>query len=249
MKSTVIAALVFALIAFTAQASNKPAIRIAYFDNYAPYSWLDDDGEMRGVFIDILDEVIGKRMGVPVQHTGLPWARAQQYVKAGEQDALIAPVTAARRDYANVSRQPVLNSRMALFTDALHPRMADLQQTRSLTDINSFSFVTQLGDGWAAENLPDNKVQYVTDLNAVLRVLSVGRADLFIESSLVAHWNLRKLGLSGNVVEVEGVTIEQTPYHLLISKQSNLQILDEFDRHMLAFIQSGDLERLLQRYR
>ncbi len=234
---------------FTAQASEKPAISIVYFDNYAPYSWLDDSGEMRGVFVDIIDEVVGRRMGMAVNHTGLPWARAQEYVKTGRQDALIAPATAARREYADVSQQPVLNSRMALFTGALHPRMADLEQTRSLTDIESFSFVTQLGDGWAAENLPEDGVQYVTDLNAVLRVLSVGRADLFVEASLVAHWNLRNLGLSGKVVEVEGVTIEQTPYHLMISKQSDRHILEEFDRQMVEFVESGDLDRLLQGYK
>ena len=89
----------------------------------------------------------------------------------------------------------------------------------------------------------------MTDLNAVLRVLSVGRADLFVEASLVAHWNLRNLGLSGKVVEVEGVTIEQTPYHLMISKQSDRHILEEFDRQMVEFVESGDLDRLLQGYK
>ena len=249
MKSTLLAVLAFAALAFNAQASEKPLFRIVYFDNYAPYSWLDDNGQMRGVFVDIIDEVVGKRLGMAVKHTGLPWARAQQYVKTGRQDALIAPVTSARREYARISQQPVLNSRMAMFTDALHPRMSDLEQTRSLGDIESFNFVTQLGDGWAAENLPAGSVQYVTDLNAVLRVLSVGRADLFIESSLVTHWNLRNLGLSGKVVEVDGVTIEQTPFHLMISKQSDQRILDEFDRQMAAFAASGELDLLLQRYK
>lgn len=231
------------------QADDPLPFRIVYFDNYAPYSWADADGRMRGVFVDILDAVIGERLGLPVMHTGLPWARAQQYVKTGEYDAMIAPVTAERRHYANVSQHPVLDSRMTLFTRADHPSMEKLQATRSLEDIRAFDFVTQLGDGWARENLRDMQVQYVGNLDTVLRMLSLGRADLFVEASLVTHWNLKNLGLADAVSEVDNVTIEITPFHLMISKKSPRQILPDIDREMRELVTSGELDRLLARYK
>ncbi len=230
-------------------ADNNPPLRVVYFDNYAPYSWLDSDGNMRGIFIDILDAVIGKGLGRPVEHKGLPWARAQEYVRLGIFDAMVAPATLERSQYSNISEQPVLNSRMALFTNASHPRMTELKQTRSLEDIKSFKFVTQLGDGWAGENLHEMDVNYVADLDSVLRVLSLGRADLFVEASLVTHWNLKNLGLAQQVSEVEDVTIEITPYYLMLSKKSAQQILPAFDQRMQALAQSGELERLLQKYK
>ncbi len=204
---------------------------------------------MRGVFIDILDAVIGERMGYELVHKGLPWARAQEYVRLGIDDAMIAPVTLERGNYANISQQPVLNSRMALFTNAAHPRINELRRTRSLDDIKSYKFVTQLGDGWAGENLRDMDVNYVADLDSVLRVLSLGRADLFVEASLVTHWNLKNLDLGTEVSEVEDVTIELTPFHLMVSKKSARQILPEFDNQMQAFMQSGKFERLLEKYK
>ena len=127
-------------------------------------------------------------------------------------------------------------------------KMQQLRQTRSLADIQSYNFVTQLGDGWAGENLENMEVQYVTDLDTVLKMLSLGRADLFIEASLVTHWNLRNLDLADAITEVEGVTIEETPFHLMTSKQSNRQMLPEFDRQMRMFVEDGGFDKLLRQY-
>lgn len=231
------------------QADETAPLRIVYYDNYAPYSWLDDSGRMRGIFIDIIDEIIGARMNKPVKHLGFPWARAQQYVRTGEFDAMIAPKTSERASYTHFSGQPVLIGRMAMFTRASHPQMRHLRNTRSLDDIRAFNFVTQLGDGWAGENLEAMEVQYVADLDTVLKMLDIGRADLFIEASLVTHWNLRNLDLADSITEVDGVTIEETPYHLMISKKSSQQLLQAFDRHIRAFTEDGGLTRLLEKYR
>ncbi len=249
MKRSVTALLLVFVFAASVQAENDPPFRVVYFDNYAPYSWLDSEGNMRGVLIDILNAVIRDRMGRTIEHTGLPWARAQQYVRIGEYDAMIAPVTEERRGYANISGEPVLNSRMTMFTHAAQPRMRELKNTEALKDLSTFRFITQVGDGWARENLRGMEVRYVRDLDSVLRVLSQGRADLFVEASLVTHWNLKNLGLSQAVTEVEDVTIEMTPYHLMISKQSPHQLQSEFDQHMQSFLDSGAMDQLLQKYK
>ena len=243
---------IISLIAFVsplvAQASDQPAFRVVYFDNYAPYSWRDESGNMRGIFIDILDEVIGKRLQRAVEHEGFPWARAQKYVRSGEYDAMIAPITEERASYTDISELAVLTSRMALFTRASHPEISVFENTRSLVDIRTYNFVTQLGDGWAAENLEQMKVQYAKDLDTVLRMLSQGRADLFVEVAEVTHWNMRNLNLGAEIVEVDGVTIEETPYHLMISKKSSQQLLAEFDASLRQFIADGALGKLLEKY-
>lgn len=249
MYKQIFLALLTTILTLDLHAANNKPLRVAYFENYAPYSWLDSDGQMRGIFIDILDEVIGKRMGVTVKHIGLPWARAQQHVRMGDYDAMIAPITAERATYTHISDVPVLTSRLALFTDAEHSELNRMKQAQSLADIESYEFITQLGDGWAAEKLSGMKVYYVSDLNSVLRMLSAGYADLFIESSMVVHWNLRSLNMVKNIIEVEGISFEETPYHLMLSKKSRQQIGEEFDKQMAAFVQSGQLNPLLQDYR
>ncbi len=240
--------LFFYLFTFVHADDDKP-LRVVYFDNYAPYSWLDDDGNMRGVFIDILDTVIGEKMDRSIEHIGLPWARAQQYIRNGEYDAMVAPITRDRRGYADISQQPVLNSRMAFFTYSSHPRMNEFKNYRALEDLKSFNFITQIGDGWAQEHLQDMEVLYVRDLNTVLKLLGLGRADLFVEASLVAHWNLKQLDLSKKVTEVEDVTIEITPFHLMVSKKSTQNILADFDKHMQAFVQTDAFGHLLEQYK
>ena len=48
---------------------------------------------------------------------------------------------------------------------------------------------------------------------------------------------------------MDGVTVEETPYHLMISKKSTRQLLADFDRHMRELRQTGEFERLLQKYK
>jgi polar amino acid transport system substrate-binding protein len=53
-------------------------LRIAYSSTFPPVSFLDGD-TMKGILIDTLDEVLGKRLGLTLSHQGYPWARAQEW--------------------------------------------------------------------------------------------------------------------------------------------------------------------------
>jgi polar amino acid transport system substrate-binding protein len=85
-------------------------LRIAYFNDFAPVSYLEN-GVMKGVLVDTFDDVLGKRLALPVHHDGLPWVRAQDQVKDGGEDAFCTTRTDARAEYANFGTEPVLPQR------------------------------------------------------------------------------------------------------------------------------------------
>jgi polar amino acid transport system substrate-binding protein len=89
---------------------------IVYFDDYRPFSWKDDKGQMQGILPDILTEVIQKRMGISLEHRGYPWARSQDMVRSGEADAFCTVPTDERRQYANVSSEAVLQNQVTIYT-------------------------------------------------------------------------------------------------------------------------------------
>ncbi len=71
------------------------AIRVGYFDKYAPFSQRSDSGVMSGFLIEGL-EPVGNACGVTFEHFGYPWARTQAMVERGELDAFCTVRTQAR---------------------------------------------------------------------------------------------------------------------------------------------------------
>ena len=242
--------------ALPADGENKApeVFRVVYFDNYAPFSWKGSDGQMQGVFVDLLNFVLSEELGIAVSHHGYPWRRAQLLVKNGQADAFVAPITAERLSFAAVSQQPLLLSRFVLFTRAQHPQISHFSAAESLRDLVEYRFITQLGDGWAQQNLSDMRVEYVDKLDTVLRMLAQGRDDLFVESALVGHYNIGRLDLREQVVEVPEQVVETSPYHLFLGKRSGYysrQLLERFDNKMTALSasQNQKLKRLIEAYR
>ena len=48
----------------SALAAPASELKMAYFDDFAPYSWRDEQGKMRGLMIDVMDRVAAQ-MGLP----------------------------------------------------------------------------------------------------------------------------------------------------------------------------------------
>lgn len=84
------------LLAASPQAVAVSSLNMVYFDDFAPYSWRDEEGKMRGLMVDVMDRV-GLELGVQVHHEGYPWLRAQKLVRAGQADGFVTVPTRARR--------------------------------------------------------------------------------------------------------------------------------------------------------
>lgn len=136
--------------------ANPPAevLRLAYPD-FPPFHWKDNQGQMRGIFYEILTEALERRMQQHVVWTAYPWARCQQQVKAGSEDAIITVPTRVRNSYTKTHQYPFFDKPLHLFTYADHPRFTEILRIKSLAGIKTtgLSVLTYSTNGWHRDHV------------------------------------------------------------------------------------------------
>ena len=223
-------------------------LKLVYFDDFAPYSWRDEQGNMRGLMIDVMERV-AVQMGLRVHHEGYPWQRAQKMVRLAQADGFVTVATRERRSYTLLVEEPVTTTTLTIFTPRVHPHMQEFLQAKRLGDLKAFTFLDYLGNGWGKENLAGFTVHHTINVDNVFKMLAAGRGDLMVTDPLVARFKLNKLGLANQVVEVP-LVLESTPFNLCIGKHSRFNTrITEFNRALQQLRQSGELARIEARYR
>ncbi len=227
----------------------SPTIQLTYFNNYPPFSW-QEDGNMKGMLIDLLSEALENRMGIPTSHAGYPWRRAQLLVKSGQADAFCTVPTPERREYANISDEPTLNATFTLFIKRGTAKRALLAKVTSLDELQNFRIGHYLGSGWAKKNLKGRGFNLfeTTTLDGALRMLAIGRTDLVIDTSQVVRYRIKELGLSETLEELPQV-LDQASFSLCIGKASPfVRILSKFEKTMRAMRADGIHKEISGRY-
>ncbi|MGH1408913.1 MAG: substrate-binding periplasmic protein, partial [Aeromonas sp.] len=160
----------------SAWAAPAAELRLVYFDDFAPYSWRDEQGKMRGLMIDVMERVAAQ-MGLRVHHEGYPWQRAQKMVRLAQADGFVTIATRERRSYTLVVEEPVTTTVLTIFTQRAHPRMAEFQRASRLSDFKLLTFLDYFGNGWGKENLAGFTVHHTINVDNVFKMLAAGRGD------------------------------------------------------------------------
>jgi polar amino acid transport system substrate-binding protein len=234
---------------FCASLFAEDTMDFVYFDNFPPFSWEDSDKQMQGILIDIVDEVIRDQMNINVTHSGYPWARAQIMVKDGTADAFITVPTPEREEYTKISSEPVIVTKVTLFTKKNHEKMEDFKNVQKISDLEPFRLVDYLGNGWALKNLAKFNVEWSPQIENVLHKLAHNRGDLFVQVSQVTHYTVKKLGLEDQIVEIPTV-LDSAPFNLCIGRHSPfIGILPQFEQILSEMRNNGKLQEIHDKYR
>ncbi len=207
---------------------------------------------MQGLFFEILTEALEKRMHQPLLWSPYPWARCQEQLKAGRDDAIITVPTRSRLQYTKTHPHPFFNKPLHLFTYAGHPLKRRIGQIESLAEIKSLqlSVITYAQNGWNHDHVATLGVKTLETayLDSVWIMLARHRGDLVIEWPRAAQIDLQRLGLE-NTIEDTGAEVAHMPFHLLIRKDSShIRILDRFEQTVQAMKTDGTLAKIIQSY-
>lgn len=225
----------------------EDVMKFAYPQNSPPYVWGDEEGA-EGLIVQLVDEVIGKRMNITVSHAGYPWERANRLVQKGDVDALIT-YGPARTEWAYHSKEVFIELKYVLFVKKDSKKIEQLKNVKTIEDLASFKIVDELGSGWAKQNLPDDTfdVTYVPDFRQVYQMIARGRADVNINNPIVARKFIKELGLEDQIVELHAIV--NIPFHLVIGKKSSFTgIIDQFDEVVAEMKKDGSLEAIIYNY-
>lgn len=241
--------LVSLILVLAALGSNaQDSMKVVYFDSFPPYSWLDENRQMRGILIDVLEEAIQNRMQVTLEHQGYPWVRAQMLVKKNKADAFVSVPTPERQLYTATSQHPVLKLNFTMFVRKDHPLLEEIKQVQTIEELSKFKLGHYRGSGWALRNLAKMDVQWAPSLDNALTMLAKNRFDIFVDASRVTQRRIVQLGLTHELVELPNL-LQSNTFNLCISKNSHyVHLLRDFDNTIKEMQADGSLQEIYSRY-
>jgi len=224
-------------------------------EDYKPYIYKDKDGNPRGIFRDLMEEIFG-RLGIPLTVKLFPWKRTQVFVHNGLADGMVTAATKKRLE-TMVATDPLVISGEKIFARRDNPRIEQIKQIRSIDGMKDFSVVEVVGSGWAEERfkkLPH--VVWVPKLDSALYMLANGRVDLYVMNEFSGielirammkkpspfQENFKKIVVSPN-------TLGEIRYSLLINKNSKwASLVPRINAILKEIKRDGTYDRILKRY-
>lgn len=241
------------LLCLPVQSVAQAAVFHISHDDYKPFHWYDEHDQItKGIFVDICEEILRKRLGYEVVYHQYPWIRAQNMVEDGREDAFITTPTPKRLEYTVVGQVPFALMKKVIFTNKDNPQLEKIKKIKNVEELRPYRLLEYLGSGWSLLRLVQEhnlSVEYSAEIDQVLEKLALGRGDIFIEDPRLVHYNLKILGLTGKVVETPSV-LEETEFKLCISRKSPfVAILPQIDQMLIEIRDDGTLQKILDKWK
>lgn len=237
--------LLFFLLSPTLATAAEP-MRFVYYDSYRPRSW-DDNGTMRGILIDVVDEAIGKRLGISVTHAGYPWKRAQFKVKEGNADAFITMPNEERRTYTIIGNEPVIEFALRVVTRKNHPKAKEMESITTIEQLKDYKVADYLGNGWAKRNLKEVNVKWLPGSDKIFPFLINKRADIIVASKRTIS-EMKRQGYDSQL-KVFPNKLSSVSFYLCVGKDSPYKDrLNDFDRILREMHEDGTIDRIEESY-
>jgi polar amino acid transport system substrate-binding protein len=237
---------IFLLLLLPTLATAAEPMHFVYYDSYRPRSW-DDNGTMRGILVDIVNEAIGKRLGIPVTHAGYPWKRAQLKVKEGTADAFITMPNEERRTYTVIGNEPVIEFALRIVTRKNHDKVREMELITSVEQLTGYKIVDYLGNGWAKRNLTEVNVHWLPDVDKIFPFLVGGRADILVASKRTLY-EIKRQGYDSQLMALPN-KLSSVSFHMCVGKNSPYKDrLNDFDRIIREMHEDGTIDRIEENY-
>ncbi len=235
----------------------EDTISFSYDNNLPPYCW-EEEGQMRGIFIDLVTAAIEKRMGMRVIHKKYPWKRTVEMAKAGKVDGFLRPCS-LQDDWAQSCPEVALLGGQRIFAYAGSPM---IEKIRALKNTANFSYNADLykwealrpfkwvaGRGEAPfEAMSDNGFDvHFLGWDSLFKFIAEGRADAMIMARHMGLFQIKKLGLQEKIIEMPA-SISQSYCFFINSQSPFLRILPELGKVLREMKKEGIIEDIESKY-
>lgn len=216
-------------------------------EGYPPFTILDDQGQISGIFWDLLAS-IAARHDIDLTAVQLPSKRVEQMLLEGHLD-----VTMRAREWTEhpdqfVFSEPVLETRDAIFVHRNHRG-----RYRTADDLEGKLVLTQLGFRYPELNdaLSEGRIHYleIQDQSSMFRRLLQGqRFDAAISNLDAGLWLIREQGWQDQI-ELADVVFTPVPYRLMFAPAHRDFVEKILNPELRSMAESGELEAIRDRYR
>ncbi|MDI9244602.1 hypothetical protein [Marinobacter sp. CHS3-4] len=247
--------------------ANRQEVEIYVDSAYEPFSYGDEKGEAKGVYIDILRTAFSRMEGYDVTLTPIPWKRGQRIMEQGEGIGL-APVFFHGHDW------PYLYPYSLSFYTETILAICDqkvLKQPRpdwpydyvGLRISNVAGF-----DGWGGQAfrqlVDEGKIQYETANGAAQNVMMLlkGRVDCIMMEENAFQLLTKQIYASETYYRLQdvkyevGAVVGTDPVYIGFSKTAResgdwpflLDFMQSFDSQIYQMIKSGEIRKIFDNY-
>ncbi|MDN3683072.1 transporter substrate-binding domain-containing protein [Vibrio tapetis subsp. quintayensis] len=240
------------LIAMTALSFRVHAIQnvnIYGDDNYPPYSY-SENGEPKGIYVDILREVFSDMLEFEVTIRMVPWKRGLRYIEQGKGFALFPPYYTEKRDPWMLFSESILKEEVVVFgkSEKLISKNnwpEDFYGT--VIGLNRGYNPYSMGGHAFGEAVKAGKIltEEATNGDANLNKLAKGRIDFYINDRLIdiSDYPSIQRGLTANTNDgYLGFTKITDDYPYLANFKA------QFDQAILRLKRTDKIERIVQSY-
>ena len=241
-------------VSFGAEPPKRPFIWLDDED-YKPLIYRDEQGKARGLFYDVITEAF-RRMYIPLQNHLYPWSRTQKLVESGKGDGMVTLYT-PRRQKIFYATDPIVVVHEHVFTSKNNPKLDEILNVRSISDLKKFTIVDTESSGWSKENLKGMKVIWVPTAESALNMVASGRADIYLLSDYSGPYFIKQQIKKGGPMQkkLKQIVMGNYPlttmeYKLLIRKNSPyVGIIDRFNAVLEQMHKDGTYQKIIKRYR
>ncbi|MCP3873438.1 MAG: amino acid ABC transporter substrate-binding protein [Desulfobacteraceae bacterium] len=263
------------LIALTSTAFCVQDVTILVDDgDWIPYSYKDKNGNITGVYPEIVKVAISRMPDYTVKFQGMPWSRVKLQLKEGRSFAMLPPYFHAhdwltddepKRPYIWPYSLPLLTQTDIVVCNAMKLETSRLNWPEDYQDL---SFAIQRGEGSAGEEfnkmVEDKKIKLVlarSNLHTI-KLLLLGRADCTVISKKVFHWQVNEMKKNGDYARLGKVvslqkskTIRADEGYLGytdINAEKNFpfkkDFVIKFDIEIYKMKKSGEIQEIIKKY-
>jgi len=184
-------------------------VKISTYDILPPYAFRDTNGELTGVYIEIVKKAISRMPDYTVSFRVLPWARAKMEIEKGKSFAIVPPYFHAHDWLTEVEpkRPYIWPYSLPLYTQydvvICNEKVLAVSRPEYPDDFKGLNFVMFRGDGRAGERftqMVEEKqidLQLLSSLENTIPFLMQERADCTITSRIPFIWYVNQLKETG----------------------------------------------------
>ena len=254
-----------------ARANAIQPVEIHTYDVLPPYAYRNDQGELTGIYIEIVKKALSAMPDYSLKFKVFPWARAKANAKSGDAFAILPPYfhahdwltdTKPKRPYIWPYSLALYTQKDVVICNTQKIKKEKMQYPRDYKDL---SFVMWRGDGRAGVDF--NKmvkqghisVYLVNNIAIVIDLLLQGKFDCTVTSALPFSWYLEKhlnkkelknLNI-GAILKQVNIISRNEGYlgYTNINAENNFPFKDDFvlkfDIEIYKMKQNGELERIV----
>lgn len=223
-------------------AEGETVMHVGTNPEFAPFEYVDDNGEIAGIDVDIMNE-IGKDLGVTIEMQGMEFDALVPSLASGKLDATIAGMS-----ITDDRKQSVLFSD-PYFTSTQVVILPEGSEIATIDDLKGKKIGVQLGttgDIYVTENIEGAEVsRYNKGMDAALDVLN-GRLDAVVIDTLPAKQFVASL--AGLVVHDEILTdVEVEPYGIAVQLGQE-ELIEKINASLKRMQEDGTFDAILLKY-